>query len=245
MLSSGITSTLLVQILGAFRCGTGLLVIGVQNPIHSILLLIRVFFIGTLLLFTLQREYFAILFLIVYVGAIVVLFLFIIRRLEIKRVNVSRRFRDLFAYRHLIVGLVLIEVLLLISQDFFDLGAFFALDPALFNGGPNSRGATLTEGNFYLDWSKVLQRTDQLRALGGLLYTEYKISVLVASLLLFLARVGAIAITLPSTSLSSTLSANTDIPSTVAEGKGRAIKRQDANHQAIRHPSLVSSAFRG
>jgi NADH-quinone oxidoreductase subunit J len=151
MLSAGITSTLLVQILGAFRCGTCLLVIGVQNPIHSILLLIRVFFIGTLLLFTLQREYFAILFLVVYVGAIVVLFLFIIRRLEIKRVNVSRRFRDLFAYRHLIVGLVLVEVLLLLTQDFFDLGAFFALDPSFFTSDAHSRSATLTEGNFYLD----------------------------------------------------------------------------------------------
>ena len=84
----GISSTLFVQIIGAFRCGTCLLVIGVQNPIHSILLLIRVFFLGTLLLFFLQREYYARLFLIVYVGAIVVLFLFIIRRLELKRVNV-------------------------------------------------------------------------------------------------------------------------------------------------------------
>jgi len=37
--------------LGAFRCGTCILVIGAQNPVHSILLLIRVFFLGTLLLF--------------------------------------------------------------------------------------------------------------------------------------------------------------------------------------------------
>lgn len=48
------------------------------KSIHSILLLIRVFFRGTILLFCLQMEYYARLFLIVYVGAIVVLFLLLL-----------------------------------------------------------------------------------------------------------------------------------------------------------------------
>lgn len=119
-------STLFLLILGAFRCGTCLLVIGVQNPIHSILLLIRVFFIGTLLLFLLQREYYARLFLIVYVGAIVVLFLFIIRRLELKRINVARRLHDLFSYRYIVLGFFLIELLFLVSQEFFDIHYFIS-----------------------------------------------------------------------------------------------------------------------
>ena len=129
-MSSLLTSPLLLQLLGAFRCGTCLLVRSVQNPIHSLLLLIRVFFLGTSLLFTLQREYFALLFLIVYVGAIVVLFLFIIRRLEIKRVNVARRFRDLLSYRHLVRGLLVLEALLLRSQDSFSLAPFLAEAPS-------------------------------------------------------------------------------------------------------------------
>ena len=122
-----VSSMLLVQIIGAFMCGTCLLVIGVQNPIHSILLLIRVFFLGTLLLFFIQREYYARLFLIVYVGAIVVLFLFIIRMLELKMVNVSRQFRDIFAFRHLVLGFLIIEVLFLMGQEFFDLTSFFSV----------------------------------------------------------------------------------------------------------------------
>lgn len=141
------SSTLFIQILGAFRCGTCLLVIGVQNPIHSILLLIRVFFLGTLLLFFLQMEYYARLFLIVYVGAIVVLFLFIIRMLELKRVNVARRLRDLFAFRHVILGFFLLEVLFLVSLEFFDLGAF------LYTGlTPEVKSSfAFIEGNAYLD----------------------------------------------------------------------------------------------
>ena len=135
----------LVEILGAFRCGTCILVIGVQNPIHSILLLMRVFFLGTLLLFFLQREYFARLFLIVYVGAIVVLFLFIIRRLELKRVHVSRRLRDLFAYRHIVLAFILFETLLLLSQTFFDLQFFFYLSQ------DNRANFSLIEANSVFD----------------------------------------------------------------------------------------------
>lgn len=222
---------LIAERLGAFRCGFCMLVIGVQNPIHSILLLIRVFFLGTLLLFFLQREYFARLFLIVYVGAIVVLFLFIIRRLELKRVHVSRRLRDLFSYRHIILGFLIFEVFLLISQNFFDLRYFFRLS--------NDQQSTsfLTEANGFFDWSKVLHRTDHLRALGGILYTEYKSSILLAAILLFLARVGALAVSLSLSSDSLT--------------KGRFfvdyfpdIKRQDANYQTMRHPSLVVNSFR-
>ena len=78
---SALFSPVLLTFISAFRIATCLLVVAVQNPVHSLLLLIRVFLRGTLLLFSLQRDYFAILFLIVYVGAIVVLFLFVIRRL--------------------------------------------------------------------------------------------------------------------------------------------------------------------
>jgi NADH:ubiquinone oxidoreductase subunit 6 (subunit J) len=141
----GVSSTLFVQIIGAFRCGTCFLVIGVRNPIHSILLLIRVFFLGTLLLFILQREYYAMLFLIVYVGAIVVLFLFIIRRLELKRVNMSRRLFDLFSFRHIILSFILLEVLVLLSQDFFDVTSFISSNKSVIES------SNFIESNNYID----------------------------------------------------------------------------------------------
>ena len=115
----------LYAVLSSFMCGTCLLVIGSANPIHAILLLIRVFFRGTILLFCLQIEYYAILFLIVYVGAIVVLFLFIIIRLELKRVNVATRLGDLFSFRHLIFLCFVLQRFLFISNQFFDLNGFF------------------------------------------------------------------------------------------------------------------------
>ena len=115
----------LYAVLSSFMCGTCLLVIGSANPIHAILLLIRVFFRGTILLFCLQIEYYAILFLIVYVGAIVVLFLFIIIRLELKRVNVATRLGDLFSFRHLIFLCFVFQRFFFISNQFLILTDFF------------------------------------------------------------------------------------------------------------------------
>jgi NADH-quinone oxidoreductase subunit J len=237
LLMLSLSSPFLLQFLGAFIGGTCLLVVGVQNPIHSLLLLIRVFVIGTLLLFTLQREYFAILFLIVYVGAIVVLFLFVIRRLEIKRVNVARRFRDIISYRHLAVALLALEVLLLASQDVFDLSPFltgFSELPAL------------TERNGYVNWAKLLHRSDPLRALGGLLYTEYGTTLIIAALLLTIARVGAIGITLvprtTPTPVENSEQSALSVPTNLSAP--RTIKRQEGEHQARRHPALLATSLR-
>ena len=226
-MASPFSPSILLQLVGAFRCGTCLLVIGAQNPVHSLLLLIRVFGLGTLLLFTLHREYFALLFLIVYVGAIVVLFLFVIRRLEIKRVNVTRRLRDLLAPRHLVVGVLLLEVLLLASADAFD------LSPFLTSGAP-----ARVESNVWVDWSTLLHRTDSLRALGGLLFTEYATTLLLAALLLTLARVGAIGLSLlPEPITAEDISGTASVPH-------QTLKRQDPHNQARRHPVLASATWR-
>jgi NADH-quinone oxidoreductase subunit J len=138
---TALSSPVLLHLLGAFLAGTCILVVSAQNPVHSLLLLIIVFVIGTLLLFTLQIEYFAILFLIVYVGAIVVLFLFVIIRLEIKIINVAIRFRDLFSYRHFARALLIFEAFLFFTSDTFDLTGFTS----------NVSVASFVESNSYVD----------------------------------------------------------------------------------------------
>lgn len=234
ILSSAFSFSLFVYLIGGALCGVCLLVIGVKNPIHTILLLIRAFFLGTLLLFVRQREYFARLFLIVYVGAIVVLFLFIIRRLELKRVNVAIRFSDLFSFRHLIFGFFLLESLFLLSQDFFDL-SYFRVQISDFE---SIYTRSLVEVNGFIDWSQLLQRTDHLRALGGILFTEYKVTIILASLLLFVSRVGAIAVTLH-------LSADTTSKGVFSLTQLPSIKVQDLNLQARRNVTTSRVSSRG
>jgi len=79
----------LITILNSTMFSAAIFVIAHQNPIHSILMLILVFFLGTVLLLILKLEYYGLLFLIVYVGAIVVLFLFIVMMLDIKMLKFS------------------------------------------------------------------------------------------------------------------------------------------------------------
>ncbi len=194
------------------------LVVGVQNPIHSILILILVFFFGSVLLFVLQVEYFALLFMIVYVGAIVVLFLFIVMLLEVKIINVVDRFRDLFSFKNLFLGFLLLEVLLFLNEGFFD------LIPVLMVSEENFFDA-LAETNLYISQNKFLSRNDQLWAIGGVLFTEYGTSVMLAALLLFLSMVGSIVMTLNSNAVL-------------------VVKAQDANSQALRNPGMGINSWR-
>jgi NADH:ubiquinone oxidoreductase subunit 6 (subunit J) len=131
------------------------LVVGVQNPIHSILILILVFFFGSVLLFVLQVEYFALLFMIVYVGAIVVLFLFIVMLLEVKIINVVDRFRDLFSFKNLFLGFLFLEILLFLNEGFFDLIPVLMVSEESFFD-------SLVETNLYISQNKFLSRSDQI-----------------------------------------------------------------------------------
>jgi len=181
-----------INVLIAFTLGRSSLVFLVANPIHSILSLIGVFFLGTCLLFFIQIEYYAMLFLIVYVGAIVVLFLFIIRILELKVVNITQSLYNSYFIHYSLIICVFLVALLIISETLFNL-RFIINSSFIYNLDYNN---FFVESNAYVNWSKLIQRTDQLRALGGILYTEYKVSVILASILLFLSMVGALSLTL-------------------------------------------------
>jgi NADH:ubiquinone oxidoreductase subunit 6 (subunit J) len=140
-----------------------------------------------------QIEYFAILFLIVYVGAIVVLFLFVIRILELKLVNVTSGMNDFFTFRNIICSFFIIEVLILSTNQFFDLGFFIKS----YRIATNAYQSTIfSETNEYFNIAILVNHSDILRQIGSLLFTEYPISVIIVSILLFVSIVGALAITL-------------------------------------------------
>ena len=78
------------------------------------------------------------------------------------------------------------------------------------------------ETNLYIDFSKILQETDQLRGIGGILFTEYKTGVILAALLLFVSMIASILLTM------ETLAKKT-------------IKEQDINNQALRRSTTINS----
>ncbi len=202
----------LTNFIVAYIFGSSAIVLGGISPIHSILTLIVVFFLGTILLFNLHVEYFALLFLIVYVGAIVVLFLFIVMMLEIKTLNISERLNDVFSFRNIVIAVFLLEILNATNQEFSELFITQLMKET-------TTLSSFTETNVFIDYSKLLQKTDHIRAIGSTLFTEYKSGIMLVALILFLSMVGAIVMTLD--------------PSKI----GKTLKSQDANHQTL-HQSV-------
>ena len=202
---------LFITFILSFLFGASTLVIGVKNPIHSILILILVFFLGSILLFFLCMEYFALLFLIVYVGAIVVLFLFIVMMLEIKMVNSSERFSDLFSFKNIILVFFVIEILFFSNEELWDIS--FATENLI------TLHTNITEINLYTNYSKLLNYMGQLRSIGGILFTQYLLAIILISILLFISMFGSIVMTLKSTDHII-------------------IKQQDATLQGFRNPNM-------
>jgi len=201
--------------------GACTLAIAVQNPIHAILMLISAFIMGSLLLTMFALDYFALLFLIVYVGAIVVLFLFIVMMLEIKMVNISERFRDLFNFRNLFLPSLLVELLLLEQADVFSgISSIYNIYLTQQEEFP-----LFVESNLYVDYSKLLIQTDLLSALGMSLFRYEKIGILLAAVLLFVSMVGSIVLTMDSKAIHE-------------------IKQQDANIQALRNSRVSTTSLR-
>ena len=153
---------------------SALMVISARNPVHSVLFLILAFFNSAGLFILLGAEFVAMIMVIVYVGAVAVLFLFVVMMLDISFADLRKG-----AMQFVPIGLAIGAVLL--SELVIAYGAWSYADSAMDNrGAPFMRfeGATNAE------------------SLGQILYTDYVLAFQVAGLILFVAMVGAIVLTL-------------------------------------------------
>lgn len=156
---------------------SAILVISAQNPVHSVFFLVLVFFTSAFLLFLLEVEFISLLFVLVYVGAIAVLFLFVVMMLDIK---ITKYEKDLFFY---------IPIGGFLGVIFF-LEVFLSLQENLVPFLPSSGRET------YTDWLTMVDSLTNLDVLGQILYTYYFFYFLIAGIILLLAMVGAIVLTL-------------------------------------------------
>ena len=175
----------------------GVMVIQSKNPVHSVLFLILVFFNAAGLLILLGLDFFAMIFLVVYVGAIAVLFLFVVMMLNIKLAEINEK-----KLRYLPVGgllgiLFLLEIFLIVNNDLVQKTTF-----QVFINENNLLPQTITQylsTNQYLqftDWSLILDTIPNIEAIGMLIYTYYFYFFLMASLILLVAMIGAIVLTM-------------------------------------------------
>ena len=148
-------------------CLSGLMVISSRNPVHSVLFLILAFFNAAGLFILLNAEFLAMLLVVVYVGAVAVLFLFVVMMLDINFSELREGFQK---YRPLglVIGGILIAELIATFFEYSDMSTSLPAQQGFHN----------------------------TRALGQVIYTDYIYLFQLAGLILLVAMVGAIALTL-------------------------------------------------
>ncbi len=152
---------------------SGFFVITARNPVHSVLFLILAFFTSAGLFIMLGAEFIALLLVIVYVGAVAVLFLFVVMMLDINFADLRKGAMQYVPIGILIGGILLAELVLLYSTWQFapEVGANIDTPVADFAELGNTE------------------------ALGQVLYTHYILAFQIAGLILFVAMIGAIVLT--------------------------------------------------
>lgn len=151
------------------------MVILVRNPVHAVLFLILAFFNAAGLFVLLGAEFLAMLLVIVYVGAVAVLFLFVVMMLDVDFAELKAGFVKYATLGATVGGIVLVELILLYVVHGFDLGLGRSLQAAT---PPLETGVT------------------NIEALGRLIYTKYVFFFQTAGLVLLVAMIGAIVLTL-------------------------------------------------
>ena len=152
---------------GAVLLVSGLAVITARNPVHGVLFLVLAFFTAAALWLLLRAEFLAIVLVVVYVGAVMVLFLFVVMMLDINLERVRQGF-----WRHLPLALVVGGVMV---WEMITVLAFriWGMEPRELPAGYSNT-----------------------KALGRILYTDYALAFEIAAVILLVAIVSAIALTL-------------------------------------------------
>ena len=169
-----ILPAIMFYLFSAVAIASGAMVVAARNPVHSVLFLILAFFNAAGLFVLMGAEFLAMILIIVYVGAVAVLFLFVVMMLDIDFAQLRSgmvRYLPIGAF----VGFVLLAELLLIFGS-------WAIAPniATLAAAPMSPVGSLTN----------------TRALGDLLYTRYIFAFQAAGMILLVAMIGAIVLTL-------------------------------------------------
>jgi NADH-quinone oxidoreductase subunit J len=148
------------------------MVVTSRNPVHSVLFLILAFFNAAGLFLIAGAEFLAMILVIVYVGAVAVLFLFVVMMLDIDFAQLREGFQRYAPFGAVIGGILLLELFMVLTVW------RFAPEAATLRLNPNPEGVTNAE------------------ALGRILYTDYIYLFQGSGIILLVAMIGAIVLTL-------------------------------------------------
>jgi NADH-ubiquinone oxidoreductase chain 6 len=192
-------NAILLDLLAFGAVLSGILVITSRNPVISVLFLISTFVNVACYLILLGINFIGLTYLIVYVGAIAILFLFVIMMLNIKLVELQDSSEDYSNPYPLafVLGTLFVSGLSLANSNIskFDLPTIF--DSINLFSFKSDTLETLTVN--HSNWDNVFVSMDQINSVGQVLYTSHALFLIIASMFLCLAMVGPIVLCLKPT----------------------------------------------
>lgn len=165
-------SVFLFYVFSAIAVASAFMVIAARNPVHSVLFLILAFVNAAGLFMLLGAEFLAMILVVVYVGAVAVLFLFVIMMLDVDFALLKQGFLQYLPVGGLIGAIVLLELILVVG------------------------GWTLAPTQSAIVAAPVVSGVSNTVALGRILYTQYLYFFQAAGFILLTAMVGSIVLTL-------------------------------------------------
>ena len=162
------------------------MVVIMRNPIHSALFLVLSFFASAAIWLLLQAEFLAITLVLVYVGAVMVLFLFVVMMLDINLVTVREGFARFFPVGITVALLMVAAMGLVVSSDYFMSDTYMAIKSI----GP--------------DYSNT-------KELGLMLYTQYLYQFEIAGAILLVAIIAAISLSMSKSKVNKSISSEEQV----------------------------------
>ena len=162
---------------------SGLMVVASKNPVHSVLFLISAFIAAAGLFVLMGAEYLAMVLVVVYVGAVAVLFLFVVMMLDVDFVELKQGFLRYLPIAGSLAALVVAELIMVV--------AFWAFpsDAELRRAHPSPKAAeTVSDAG-------VTGGANNIEEFGLVLYTDYIHYFQIAGMILLVAMIGAIVLT--------------------------------------------------
>ena len=163
-------------LLAATTVIAALMVISARNPVHSVLFLITTFFSTAGLFVLLGAEFLAMILVVVYVGAVAVLFLFVVMMLDVDFVALRQGFARYLPIGGIVAGILTIEMAVVAASVVSGGATALSKGPLYHSGG----AASVTNAE----------------AIGRVLYTDYVYFFQAAGLVLLVAMIGEIVLTL-------------------------------------------------
>ena len=165
-------AALAFYLFAAILIASAVMVVTARNPVHSVLFLILAFFNAAALFLIAGAEFLAMILVIVYVGAVAVLFLFVVMMLDIDFARLREGFQRYAPFGAVVGGILFLELVLVLG------GWSFADQADDLRLSPNPGGGVTNAA-----------------ALGRIIYTDYVYLFQAAGLILLVAMIGAIVLT--------------------------------------------------